>query len=198
MTIMKSIDSKDIRKLYPEPRDLPRNAHAPCLEETTERFIRASTLLLFSSTNSDGYIDITPRGGPSGFIKIVDNKNIAFLNEMGNNKQHTLFNLAENMQVGMMFLVPGISDVVRAYGNAISTSDEEFIKSIGGNLKRNKTAIQIKITKVFPHCSTALNRSALWEKEKWPDKDDLNIPDVEEMAVALAAYRLNLENDDDK
>ena len=82
MTVMKSIDSKDIRKLYPEPRDLPRNAHAPCLEETTERFISASTLLLFSSTNSDGYIDITPRGGPSGFIKIVDNKNIAFLNEI--------------------------------------------------------------------------------------------------------------------
>ncbi len=194
MTIMKSINSKDIRKLYPEPRDLPRNAHAPCLEETTERFIRASTLLLFSSTNSDGYIDVTPRGGPSGFIKIVDNKNIAFLNEMGNNKQHTLFNLEENMQVGMMFLVPGISDVVRVYGNAISTSDEEFIKSIGGNLKRNKTAIQIEIIKVFPHCSTAFNRSALWEKEKWPDKDIFNVPSVNEMAEALAIHRLSLEN----
>ena len=196
MTIMKSVDAKDIRKLYPEPKDLVRNAHAPCLDETTERFIRASTLLLFSSTNSDGYIDITPRGGPSGFIKVVDNKNIAFLNEMGNNKVHTLFNLAENRQVGMLFLVPGVSDIVRAYGNAVSTSDEEFISSIGGNLKRNKTAIQIEIIKVFPHCSTAINRAGLWNEEKWPDKDDLNIPGVGEMAEALAACRLNLEKDD--
>jgi predicted pyridoxine 5'-phosphate oxidase superfamily flavin-nucleotide-binding protein len=188
------IGKTDIRKLYPEPGDLVRNAHAPCLEETTERFIRASTLLLFSSTNNDGYIDITPRGGPSGFIKVVDNKNIAFLNEMGNNKQHTLFNLTENKRVGMMFLVPGVSDIVRAYGDAVATSDEEFISSIGGNLKRNKTAIQIEITRVFPHCSTAINRAGLWHEEKWPDKDDLNIPDVGEMAEALAIYRLSLGN----
>jgi predicted pyridoxine 5'-phosphate oxidase superfamily flavin-nucleotide-binding protein len=194
MKIMKTIAAKDIRKLYPEPRDLPRNAHAPCLEETTERFLRASTLLLLSSTNSDGYIDTTPRGGASGFIKIVDNRNIAFLNEMGNNKQHTLFNLAKNMQVGMMFLVSGMADVVRAYGNAISTSDEEFIESIGGNLKRNKTAVKIEIIKVFPHCSTALNLAGLWREDKWPDKNALNIPSVNEMAESLAIHRLKLEN----
>ena len=93
-----------------------------------------------------------------------------------------------------MFLVPGISDVVRAYGNAISTSDEEFIESIGGNLKRNKTAVKIEITKVFPHCSTALNLAGLWREEKWPDKNALNIPAVNEMAEALAIHRLKLEN----
>jgi len=191
---MKTIDTNDIRKLYPEPKDLVRNAHAPCLDDTTERFIKASTFLLLSSTTSDGYIDITPRGGPSGFIKVVDNKNIAFLNEMGNNKVHTLFNLTENKGVGMMFLVPGVSDIVRAYGNAVATSDEGFISSIGGNLKRNKTAIQIEITRVFPHCSTAINRAGLWSEEKWPDKETLNIPDVGEMAEALAIHRLSLEN----
>lgn len=196
MIIMKSIDTKEIRKLYPEPKDLVRNAHAPCLEETTERFIGASTLLLLSSTNSDGYIDITPRGGPSGFIKVVDNKNIAFLNEMGNNKVHTLFNLSEKSKVGMMFLIPGITDIVRAHGIAVATNDKKFIESIGGNLKRNKTAIKIKIVKVFPHCSTAINRSAFWQKEKWPDKDVLKIPDVGEMAEALAVYRLSLEQND--
>jgi PPOX class probable FMN-dependent enzyme len=187
------IDKSDIRKLYPEPKEMVRNAHAPCLEATTEKFIKACTLLLLSSTNSDGYIDITPRGGPPGFITIVDNKNIAFLNEMGNNKVHTLFNLIENRQVGIMFLVPGTSDIVRAYGNAVATSDEKFIESIGGNLKRNKTVVQIEIIKVFPHCSTAINRSGLWKKDKWPDKDIFNIPDVSEMAEALAIHRLNLE-----
>ena len=113
---------------------------------------------------------------------------------MGNNKVHTLFNLSENNKVGIMFIIPGVTDIVRAYGTAVASSDEGFIESIGGNLKRNKTAIQIEIVKVFPHCSTALNRSSLWQQEKWPDTDVLNIPDVREMAEALTTHRVNRES----
>ena len=191
-----SISAEGIREIHSEPSELAREAHAPSLEDTTERFIKASTMVLFATTNSDGYLDITPRGGPSGFVKVVDSKNIAFLNEMGNNKVHTLHNLSENSKVGMMFLVPGSTDLVRAHGVAVSTSDETFIESIGGNPKRHKTAIQIEIVKVFPHCSAALNRSVFWQQEKWPDKEALNVPDVGDMARALAIHRLQMETVD--
>jgi uncharacterized protein len=189
-----ALSKTDLRKLYPEPKELVRNAHAPGLDETCQRFIKATSLLLLSSTNSGGYLDITPRGGPPGFVTVLDDKNIAFLNEMGNNKILTLSNLSENKQVGLMFIVPGQVEIVRAYGNAIASSDEDFILSLGGNLKRNKTAIQIEIIKVFPHCSTAINRAGLWKQEEWPDKEAFNIPGIMEMAEGLATYRLQLKS----
>ena len=187
------LSKTDLRKLYPDPKEVVRNAYAPGLDETSQRFIKATSLLLLSSTNSEGYIDITPRGGPPGFITVRDNRHIAFLNEMGNNKILTLSNLSENQQVGLMFVVPGQVEIVRAYGNAIASSDEGFIRSLGGDLKRNKTAIQIEIIKVFPHCSTAINRAGLWKQDEWPDKEAFNIPGLMEMAEGLATYRLQLE-----
>ncbi len=190
-----SISKSDIRKLYPEPKELVRDAHAPGFDDSTQRFIKASSLLLLSSTNAGGDIDITPRGGPPGFISIVESNKIAFLNEMGNNKVLTLSNLAENAKVGLMFLIPGVAEIVRAYGIAVAVSDQEYIESLGGNPKRNKTAIQIEISKVFPHCSTAMNRSGIWQKEKWPDRDEFSIPGLMEMAEGLAAYRLQLQNE---
>ncbi|MFT7526110.1 MAG: putative pyridoxine 5'-phosphate oxidase superfamily flavin-nucleotide-binding protein [Arenicella sp.] len=150
-------------------------------------------MLLIASINPDGDIDISPRGGPPGFVTVLDKHHIAFVSEMGNNKILTLSSVQENGRVGLMFIVPGVTDILRLYGHAAVTHEEQFILSLGGNLKRNKTAIRIEITKVFPHCSTALNRSGFWKKEMWPDKNKYKIPNLKDMAEGLAACRENID-----
>lgn len=190
------LNTKELQKLHQKPRDYVLNAHAPCLDKTAQQFIAASSMLLIASINQDGDIDISPRGGPPGFVTILDNNHIAFVSEMGNNKLLTLSNVQKSSRIGLMFIVPGVTDILRLYGYATATHDEDFILSLGGNLKRNKTAVRIEITKVFPHCSTALNRAGFWKQEMWPDKNEYKIPTLKEMAEGLAGCREDIEEND--
>ncbi len=188
-----SMSQTTYRSLYGEPADYVVNAHAPCLEETTKQFIRASTFIVLSSLNEAGYIDMSPRGGQPGFIQVLDDKHIAFLDEMGNKKLHTISNLEQRNQVGMLFMIPGVKEVLRAYGVACAIHDEATILQMGGNLKRNKSFIRIRIEKIFPHCSTALTKASLWDSNGWPKTLAKEIPSVQELGASIAKARRLLE-----
>jgi len=180
---------EDLRSLYGHPRPLVAEAWAGELEATTRAFINASPVLLLSSVNSEGFIDMSPRGGEPGFVEIVDNTHIRFLDQLGNRKLHTFSNLADNNRIGLCFMIPGVKEVLRAYGKASVSDNASVIEAMGGTINKNKVVINIHLTKVFPHCSNALNRAGLWVPETWRDAKEANIPSLLAMAESLAQSR---------
>ena len=184
-----SIREQQLRALYGEPRDLVREAWAPELEATTRAFIQASPFMVLSSVNAEGFIDTSPRGGPPGFVQVVDNRHLRFLDQPGNRKIHTLTNLLEQSKVGLCFFIPGIKEVLRAHGVATVSDDPEVIAAMGGNPDRNKLSITIALTRVFPHCSNALNMAGPWDPDSWRKGRDGDIPTLIQMAQILAAAR---------
>ena len=189
MSETKTLNDSQLREIYDEPKDLVRNAYAFSLEDTTKRFLKACSFVVISSTNQDGYLDISPRGGEPGFISIIDDNHIAFLDKRGNNKIQTLTNLVTNPRVGLMFMIPGVPEVVRAYGDAKVIVDDEKLLSMGGNPKRDKSIISIKITKLFPHCGAAINHAGLWKSDSWINNEKADVPSLMEMALSLAKNR---------
>jgi PPOX class probable FMN-dependent enzyme len=180
---------EDLRVLYGEPRDIVREAWAPRLDDASRRWLLASTMVLIASINREGDIDITPRGGKPGFISIRDDVNIEILDQKGNNKIHTLRNLVSNPSVGMMFVIPGIGEILRAYGTARVSTDGDLIQSLGGSKDKNRCAIAIRIHKVFPHCSKAFARAGMWSSEDWADSGEADLPGLVELARGMAATR---------
>jgi PPOX class probable FMN-dependent enzyme len=189
----REITDEFLRDIYGEPRELVREAWAPKLDDASRRWVDSTTLLLISSGNADGDIDITPRGGESGFIHILDDQNIVFLDERGNNKIHTLRNLVSRPVVGLMFLIPGLGEVLRAYGSATLITDSKRIDSLGGSTTRNRSAVNISIHKIFPHCSKAFARGGMWDTDRWIDRTEKAVPGLMELAEGMAATR----HDDD-
>lgn len=194
MNESETLNHAQLREIYAEPKELVKNAYAFILEETTKRFIRACSFVVISSTNQDGDLDISPRGGAPGFISIIDDNHIAFLDKSGNNKIQTLTNLVTSSQVGLMFMIPGVSDAVRVYGVAKFIVDEEKILAMGGNLKRDKSIIAVEITKVFPHCGSAMNHAGLWKPDGWIDPKASDVPSLMEMAQNLPKTRPASDN----
>ncbi|MGI9293009.1 MAG: pyridoxamine 5'-phosphate oxidase family protein [Pseudomonadales bacterium] len=179
-----------LRALYQQPKSLVREAYAYSIESTAKDFIESTTLLFISSINESGNPDISPRGGAAGFIKILDAKHIAFLDSPGNNKVLTFTNLADSPQVGLLFMVPGRGEILRGYGRAVVSQEETLFESLGErNSKRNKTAVQIEITKLFPHCGNALKSASLWKSESWVSNTDDRVPTLMDMARGMAAFR---------
>lgn len=71
-------------------------------------------------------MDTSPRGGVPGFVKVLDENTIAFPDSAGNNRIDTLKNLVNDPHIGLIFLIPGIKEVVRVKGTATLTTDEEL------------------------------------------------------------------------
>lgn len=184
-----SLTASQLRAIYGEPRTLVAEAWASSLEATTRTFIEASPFVLLSSTNAEGFIDISPRGGAPGFIKIVDNHSIQFLDQLGNRKLHTFRNLSDNSKVGLCFMIPGVKEVLRAHGTAKVANNVAMIESMGGVPEKNPVVVTINLHKIFPHCSNALNLAGLWSPDTWQDVKEGGIPSLLEMARALAEAR---------
>ncbi|MBT3626250.1 MAG: hypothetical protein HOM44_12980 [Gammaproteobacteria bacterium] len=181
---------RHLQELYGQPRDIVVEAWAPQLEETSISYIKNASLMLLSTVNKLGFVDISPRGGPPGFIAIPDDKHIAFLDQPGNKKLHSLHNVLNNPKVGLMFMIPGVKEILRVHGIAELSHDQGQIEKLGGEPDKNKTLVTIQIEKVFPHCPKALNFAQLWDSSTWVDAKEAGVPGLLDMAKAMAASHL--------
>ena len=69
-----------------------------------EAFIAAQTSVFLATANADGQPYIQHRGGPPGFLRVLDDKTIAFVNFAGNRQYITAGNLADNPKA-YLFLI---------------------------------------------------------------------------------------------
>lgn len=67
--------------------------------------------------------DASPRGGPPGWVRVLDDHRVAFADLAGNNRLDTFTNLLDQPLVGMLFLVPGVGETLRLNGRASLTVD---------------------------------------------------------------------------
>jgi uncharacterized protein len=69
-----------------------------------------------ASATSDGYPDVSPKGDPVGFIKVLDEKYLAIPDRPGNKRVDTFSNLLQNPYFAILFMIPGKGETLRVTG----------------------------------------------------------------------------------
>jgi PPOX class probable FMN-dependent enzyme len=158
-------DPVALRTLVGAPNPGSVNKEMPHLDELCRQFLSMSTILFISSTGADGKADVSPRGDQPGFIKVLDERTIAIPDRPGNRRVDTMSNILGNPRgsVGLIFLVPGVEEVMRASGRATVSSDPTLLAQMAVNGKVPKLAIVIALDEVYFHCGKALKRAGLWD-----------------------------------
>ena len=98
---------EQLRELYRAPHQLVVDKERPIIDAATREFIERSPFVLVGTVGGDGSADVSPRGGPSGFVQVLDETHIAISDLSGNNRLDTLDNIVANGQVGLLFMMPG-------------------------------------------------------------------------------------------
>jgi uncharacterized protein len=164
-------DVSELRALYGPPMGLAVAKSLRKLDRHCREFIRLSPFLLVSTQGPDG-ADISPRGDPSGFVSVEDDGAILIPDRPGNNRIDTLENILHNPRVGIIFLVPGLTESLRINGVAEIVVGPELGR-LAHRDRVPKTAIRVRIEEVFFHCAKALIRSKLWDPESCVPKGSL-------------------------
>lgn len=102
-----------LEALYGQPSQRAKNKVMFELDEYAQTLINHSHFVLFTTSDEQGFTDISPRGGLPGFIKILDNNTLLMPDSSGNNRLDSFKNILANPKVGLLFMVNGIDEVVR-------------------------------------------------------------------------------------
>lgn len=166
-------DEQYLRNLFEATHALAKQKCLDTLGPHAQEFIRRSPFLCIGTQNMDGKADVSPRGDPAGFVKILDERTLAIPDRPGNNRLDSLVNILANPCVGLLFMIPGFDDTLRVNGRATLTTDPELLASMSVNGRVPKVAIVIEVSEVFIHCAKALRRSYLWNPEYFQDRREM-------------------------
>jgi predicted pyridoxine 5'-phosphate oxidase superfamily flavin-nucleotide-binding protein len=81
-------------------------------------FIEAQRSVFLATANLDGQPTIQHRGGPAGFLKVLDEKTIAFVDFVGNRQYITLGNLSENPKAHLFLIDYAQRRRIKIWGTA--------------------------------------------------------------------------------
>ena len=163
----------ELGRLLGEPSDLVRAKVADGLDELTRQFVERSPFVLLATSAPDGTCDVSPRGDPPGFVRVLDERTLLLPERPGNRLADSLRNILANASVGLLFVVPGVGDTLRVNGRATLVTDEELLAPSAVEGKAPRLGILVEVDEVFTHCSKAFLRSQLWDPTRYVDRSEL-------------------------
>jgi uncharacterized protein len=143
------------------------------LPEPVKAFIAESPFLVMSTSDRQGRCDASPKGGEPGFVRILDDRHLLLPDVAGNKLFQSYLNMNENPNVGLVFFIPGISEVVRVNGRVTIVGREDLDRhqversmyNPDGN-RAVQQGILIEVEEAYTHCPRAANYSRIWDEEE--------------------------------
>jgi uncharacterized protein len=190
------IDETQLRKvLGGEPAPLIREKIADRLNPLTRQFVERSPFVVIASGRPDGGLDVSPRGDPAGFVRILDERTLLLPDRPGNKLADTLTNLLADDRIALLFLIPGVNDTFRVNGRARIVDDPELLAESEVEGKVPQLGILVEVEEAYTQCPKAFLRSELWNPERHIDRSEL--PSQGEILRAIADPELDVEEYDE-
>ena len=154
-----------LRQMYPQASARSRAKQLDRLDEAMRRFVAHAPLcVLASAGTAGGLLDASPRGGPPGFVQVADERTLLIPDATGNNRLDTLENLVADPRIGVLFLVPGVDEVLRVNGTARLRDEAAFTQRFAapGATRLPALVIEVQVQEAYLHCPKALMRAQVW------------------------------------
>jgi uncharacterized protein len=156
-----------------EPQPVVVSKIADRLNDLTRQFVERSPFVCVATSAPDGSCDVSPRGDPAGFVRILDERTLLLPERPGNRIADSLRNILVNPHVGLLFVIPGVGDTFRVNGRATLTDDAELLAASEVDGRVPKLGILVEVDEAYTQCSKALIRSDLWNPALHVDRDEL-------------------------
>jgi PPOX class probable FMN-dependent enzyme len=166
-------DEQVLRAMFAAQTSLAALKSLKSLDKHAQDFIGRSPFLCLGTQDLAGRADVSPRGDPPGFVKVLDPQTLAIPDRPGNNRLDSLANIVANPSVGLLFIVPGFDDTLRVNGRAVLTTDPSLLGRMTVHDRVPKLAIVVRVVEAFMHCAKAFRRSQLWDPQTFQDRSEM-------------------------
>ncbi len=157
-------DSFDSRRLADTLKD---RVMRTALSETDKRFIAAGDMFFLSTVDHNGWPSVSYKGGPKGFVEVVDDNTLAFPSYDGNGMFYSVGNIAESARLGMLFIDFERPRRLRLHGTGTVSLDDPLIADYPGA----HLIVRVALENIFTNCGRYIHKyDKLAPSEYIPDE----------------------------
>jgi uncharacterized protein len=142
------------------------------IDETDRTFIEGCDMFFIATADADGRPQCSYKGGDPGFVRVVDERTIAFPSYDGNGMYLTTGNALVNPHVGLLFIDFERRRRMRLNGVASVAEDDPLL----AEYPEAQLVVRVRATEVFPNCPRYIHEYRLVERSRFVPRDECATP----------------------
>lgn len=161
-------DRFDTRGLANRVGDLTHDIIGP----NDRAFIEHMDMFFIATVDENGHAQCSYKGGEPGFVRVIDDRTIAFPNYDGNGMYLSMGNVLQTSQVGLLFIDFEQQHRMRLNGEATI----DFNDPLKVAWPEAQFIVRVKAREIFPNCPRYIHRMQLVERSKFVPKEACETP----------------------
>jgi predicted pyridoxine 5'-phosphate oxidase superfamily flavin-nucleotide-binding protein len=160
------------------------------IDDGDRAFIEARDMFFIATTDEDGQPQSSYKGGEPGFVRVLDEKTIAFPLYDGNGMYLTAGNLMTTKKVGLLFIDFEGRKRMRLNGVASVAENDPLL----AEFPEAQMIVRVAATEVFPNCPRYIHEYKLVKRSRFVPKRECETP-VPQWKQSEWAHDVLPEND---
>ncbi len=124
------------------------------LTDKERAFIEGQDMFFLATADAEGRPNCSYKGGDPGFVRVVDERTVAFPNWDGNGMYLSAGNLLENPNVGILFIDFERQNRMRLNGVASIDDHDPLLAEYPGA----QLIVRVRLREVFPNCPRYIHK----------------------------------------
>jgi predicted pyridoxine 5'-phosphate oxidase superfamily flavin-nucleotide-binding protein len=146
----------------------------PVIDPDDKEFIERMDMFFLATADADGFPQCSYKGGDPGFVRVLDERTVAFPNYDGNGMYLSMGNLTINPHVGLLFIDFVSERPSRLRLNGVASVDEN--DALMASYPEAQFIVRVEATQVFPNCPRYIHRMALVERSRFVPHAECTTP----------------------
>lgn len=144
----------------------------PQLGEMDIPFVESRDMFWLSTIDEEGRPTVSYKGGDPGFVRVIDNKTLAFPLYDGNGMFYSAGNIAGTRKVGLLFMDFERPNRLRVQGDATVSERDPLMASFREALM----VVRVAVTEVWPNCPRYVHRMQKVQASRYVPRADCQTP----------------------
>lgn len=163
---------QDVRETRPLADRLEQVTVHTRFTEEDRAFIERCPMFFVATADAHGRPDCSHKGGLPGFVRVLDERTLAFPDYDGNGMYRSWGNVLVNPHVALLFVDFENSRRIRVNGTAQIAQDDPLLGQFPGSV----FMIRVTATRIFPNCPRYIHKMQLVEYSPFAPRQDYTPP----------------------
>ncbi len=151
---------------------LEEGAVKETISQNDKAFIEARDMFFLATADEEGRPNCSYKGGDPGFVRVLDERTLAFPNYDGNGMYLSMGNILKNPNVGMLFI--DFEGQRRMRFNGIASIDEQ--DPLMAEYPEAQFVVRVRAREVFPNCPRYIHQYQKIDRSAFVPRADCETP----------------------
>src|SRR5262245_37687533 len=142
------------------------------IDDVDRAFIERCDMFFIATADAEGQPQCSYKGGDPGFVRVLDERTIAFPSYDGNGMYLTAGNMLVNPRVGLLFIDFERRRRMRLNGTASIADDDPLLSEY----PEAQMVVRVAASEVFPNCPRYVHEFRLVQRSRFVPRDECRTP----------------------